>query len=70
MLVTRDKIPHKVMEKWTRTASKGKGKKVELFSDSDPGDFESRKADSDSDAEFQTYISENHPKRLRTTTSK
>lgn len=50
------------MEKWTRTASKGKGKRVELSSDSDIGDFESRKADSDSNTEFQTFISESRPK--------
>ncbi|KIM68538.1 hypothetical protein SCLCIDRAFT_7201 [Scleroderma citrinum Foug A] len=63
-----NKIPHKVMEKWTHTASKGKGKRVELPSDSDIDDFESRKANSDSDAEFQTFISENHPKQLHTAT--
>ena len=68
--MARDKIPHKVMEKWTRTASKGKGKRVELSSDSDIGDFKSRKANSDSDTEFQTFISESRPKRLCTATSK
>ena len=68
--MTQDKIPHKLMEKWTRTASKGKGKRVELPSNSDIDDFESRKANSDSDAEFQTFISENHPKQLHIATSK
>ena len=67
ILVTRDVIPHRVVEEWTRSTSKGKGRRnaVDSSSDSDIADFASRRAGSDSEADsLDDFIAARHPKRI------